>query len=95
MRTTNSIIANKSICANCFYEIDGGKVIIETISMETGTEFHIPGAKLAFIELRQALRIVSIFYHLDSKFHIWIRTNALSYAIGGIFFQLTWNNRDQ
>ena len=33
-----------------------------------------------------------ILYHFDLEHHIWVETNALSYAIGGVFNQLTSDN---
>ena len=47
-----------------------------------------PGARLAFTELRQAFVRAPIL-HFDPERHIRIETDASSYAIGGVFSQLT------
>ena len=60
-----------------------------------GSDFFIPGARLAFIELRQAFIKAPIFYHFDSKCHIRIETDAFGYAIGGVFSQLTLDDSGQ
>ena len=58
-----------------------------------GSDFLTFGAKLAFIELKQAFFKVPIFHHFDLKHHIQIETGALGYIIGGILSQLTLQNR--
>ena len=45
-------------------------------------EFLIFGAKLAFIELKQAFYKTPIPYLFDSKHYIRIKTDASGYAIG-------------
>ena len=49
-------------------------------------------ARLAFTKLRQAFVKALIFYYFDPEYYIWIKTNALNYAIGEIFSWLTLNN---
>ena len=51
--------------------------------------FFIPKARKDFIELRQAFIEAQILNHFDLKHHISIETDASSYAIVGIFNQLT------
>ncbi len=57
--------------------------------VKSGTDFLTPGAKKAFINLWKAFTKTSIFRHFDPERHIWIETNALGYAIGGILSQMT------
>ena len=52
-------------------------------------------ARKNFTELRQAFVEAPILNHFDSEHHIQIETNALGYAIGGIFSQLTSDDLDQ
>ena len=53
-----------------------------------GSDFLTPGAKLAFTKLRQAFFKALILYYFDPDCHIWIETDALGYAIGGVLSQL-------
>lgn len=53
------------------------------------TSFFIPKAKIAFIQLRKAFIKVPIFCHSNLKYDIWIKTNASSYTISGIFSEIT------
>ena len=46
--------------------------------------FLTPNAKKAFNHLWLAFIEVLIFQHFDLKSHIWIKTNASSYAIDGV-----------
>ena len=62
-------------------------------SEEAGTGFLIPKARLAFTQLRQAFVKAPILQHCDSKSHIRIDTDALSYAIGGVLSQLSSGTR--
>ena len=59
------------------------------------SDFLTPGARLAFIELRQAFVKASILYHFDPKRHIQIKTNASGYIIDGVPSQLTSNDLGQ
>ena len=43
-----------------------------------------PSAKEDFNQLKQTFTKAPIFWYLDLEYHIWIETNALSYAIGRI-----------
>ena len=54
-----------------------------------GSDYVIPAAKKAFNHLRHAFTQAPIFEHFDSEQHIWIKTNASDYAIGGVLNQLT------
>ena len=54
---------------------------------ETG--FFTTEARLAFTQLRQAFVKAPILYYFDPKSHIWIETDALGYAIGGVLSQLS------
>ena len=53
--------------------------------------FSNPSAKKTFNSLRQAFTKVPIFQHFDPEYHIWIKTNLSSYAIGGILSLLTFD----
>ena len=46
-------------------------------------------AKLAFSQLREAFTKTSILHYFDLERYIWIKIDALDYAIGGILSQLT------
>ena len=52
------------------------------------SDLLIPGAKLAFITLRQAFLKAPIFYYFVSERHIRIKTDASGYTIGGVLSQL-------
>ena len=56
---------------------------------EAGPSFLIPDAKINFNCLCLAFIKVPILWHFDMKYHIWIKIDASSYAIGGILSQLT------
>ena len=51
---------------------------------ETGPSFLTPKAKSAFNRLWLAFTKALILQHFDLEYHIWIKTNALGYAIGSI-----------
>ena len=59
------------------------------------SDFLIPGAKLAFTKLRQAFLKALILHYFDSERYIWIKTDASSYAIGGVLSQLIPNDLGQ
>ena len=60
-----------------------------------GLDFLTPRAKLAFTELKQAFVKAPIFHHFDLERHIRIKTDASSYAIGGVLSQLTSDDLGQ
>ena len=51
--------------------------------------FLTSNAKKAFNQLRQAFTKAPILQHFDLECHIRIETDALGYAIGGVWSQLT------
>ena len=55
---------------------------------ENRPSFLTPDARMTFNYLRLAFIKALIFRHFDPKCHIWIETNASSYAIGGVLSQL-------
>ena len=55
---------------------------------EPRLSFLTPEARLAFNHLRLASTKAPILQHFDPECHIWIETNALSYAFGGVLSQL-------
>ena len=63
--------------------------------MVRSSDFLTPGAKLAFIKLRQAFFKALILYHFNPKHYIQIETDASRYAIGKVLSQLTSDNLGQ
>ena len=59
------------------------------------SDFLTPGAKLAFIKLKQAFLKAPILYHFDLKHYIQIETNVSGYAIGRVFCHLTLDDLGQ
>ena len=55
---------------------------------EAGPNFLTPEARAAFNRLWLAFTHAPILRHFDPKCHIWIETDALGYAIGGVLSQL-------
>lgn len=53
------------------------------------TDFLIPGARKAFIELQKAFIRTLIFRHFNLKCYICIGTNTSRYIIGTILSQIT------
>ena len=56
---------------------------------EDGPKVLSPNAKTTFNCLWLAFTKVPIFWHFNPEYHIWIKTDALGYAIGGVLSQLT------
>ena len=89
-------------------EVDGGEVEVDEVRKKARnfskfknlskskktvrSDFLIPGAKLAFTELRQAFFKAPILHYFNPEYHIRIETDVSGYAIGGIFSQLTSDN---
>ena len=82
-------------------EVNGGKVgdnevgkkgrnLSKSKNIESG--FFISGARMAFTKLRQAFIKAPIFYHFNLERYIRIETDVSSYAIDGVFSQLTSDN---
>ena len=55
---------------------------------EAGPSFLTPGAKEIFNRLRLIFTKTPILWHFDLECHIWIKTDASGYAIGGWLSQL-------
>ena len=55
---------------------------------KSGPSFLTLEAKSTFNRLRLAFTKAPILWHFDPKCHIWIKTNALGYAIDGVLSQL-------
>ena len=51
---------------------------------DSGPSFLIFEARAAFNHLRPAFIKALILWHFDPKYHIWIKTDALGYAIRGV-----------
>lgn len=77
------------------HRVDNSQVIIKAKSKKFRTRFLTPGAKLAFVKLRQAFNTPPILHYSDLKYHICIKTDVSDYPIGGIFSQLTLDNFGQ
>ena len=56
---------------------------------EDGSKFLTPDARTAFNRLQLAFTEAPILWHFDPEYHIWIETDILGYAIGGVLSQLT------
>ena len=59
-------------------------------AIEDGPKFLFPDTRTTFNRLRLAFTEASILWYFDPECHIWIETDALSYAIGGVVSQLTF-----
>ena len=66
---------------------------LKSRTKEVGTGFFIPEARQAFTQLRQEFVKDLILHHFNSKSHIRIKTDASSYAIGGVLSQLASETR--
>ena len=51
---------------------------------KAGPSFLTPKARATFNRLRLAFIKAPILWHFESEYHIWIKTDALSYAISGV-----------
>ena len=60
---------------------------------EIGLSFLIHGAREAFNRLQLAFTKALIFQHFDPEYHIQIKTDTSSYAIGGVLCQLASGTR--
>ena len=60
---------------------------------EDGPKFLTPDARTAFNRLRLAFTEAPILWHFDPEYHIRIKTDALSYAIGGVLSQLAFETK--
>ena len=55
---------------------------------DSGPNFLTPEARSAFNNLRLTFTEALILWHFDPECHIWIKTDALGYAISGVLSQL-------
>ena len=55
------------------------------------TRYFTPKARKAFIQLRPAFTEAPILQHFDPECYIRIKTDASSYAIGGVLSQLNFD----
>ena len=53
-------------------------------------KFLTPNTRPAFNRLQLAFIKAPILWHFDPECHIWIETDTLGYAIGGVLSQLTF-----
>ena len=67
----------------------GTKVQKSSKSKKMELGFLTPGARKVFIKFRQAFIKAPILYHFDLERHIRVEMDASSYAISGVFSQLT------
>ena len=66
-------------------KLSKSKNLSKSKKMVRSSNFLTPGAKLAFIKLRQAFLKAPIPHHFDPECYIQIETDALGYTIGGVF----------
>ena len=57
---------------------------------DIGPSFLTAEARSAFNHLRLAFTKAPILWHFDPECHIWIKTDASSYAIGSMLSQLAF-----
>ena len=60
-----------------------------------GSDFLIPGARLAFTKLRQTFVKAPILHYFELEYYIWIKTDISGYAISGVLSQLSSDNAGQ
>ena len=60
---------------------------------KTGPSFLTPDAREAFNRLRLMFTKALIFWYFNPEYHIWIKTDVLGNAIGGVLSQLTSGTR--
>ncbi len=65
------------------------KKLIFTKVKSFGADFLTSGIKKALIYLQKAFTKVVIFHHFDTKYYIYIKTNASKYTIGKVLIQMT------
>ena len=61
-------------------------------SKKTESGFLTSGARIAFTKLRQAFIKTLILHHFAPEYHIRVETDISSYAISGVFSQLSSDN---
>lgn len=83
-----------NICGQ-YDKIFSSKVIVEANNKGFGMGFLTLGAQLVYIELKQTFSMALIFCCVNPKCYIKIETNVSSYAICGIFCQVTFDNFSQ
>ena len=91
-------------------EVDGGKVRNNEVRKKSQKEtsknlskskkiveldFLTLRARLAFTKIRQAFVKFPIFHYFDLEYHIRVKIDATSYAIGRLFNQLTLDDLGQ
>ena len=88
MSGTSDLPFTKSQKTSKFKNFSKSKKTVES-------DFLTPGSRLAFTKLKQAFVKALILYHFDPKSYIRIGTDISSYAIGGVFIQLTLDDLGQ
>ena len=89
------------VAKNVEVGVDGGNCEDETVKKSPHSKnlnragYLTTKARLAFIQLRKLFTKALILQHFDLECHIWIKTNASGYTIGGVLSQLTLNNLGQ
>ena len=64
-------------------------------NLNRATGYLTPKARLPFTKLRKAFIKAQIFQYFDPEYHIWIKINGSSYAIGRVISQLSLDNLGQ
>ena len=71
------------------------KKLLRSKNLNKATGYLTSNARQTFIKLKQVFTKALILQHFDSEYHIWIETDASSYAISRILGQLTLDNLGQ
>ena len=71
------------------------KLLLTSKNSNRAIGYLTPKARLAFTQLKKTFTKAPILRHFNSEYHIQIKTDASSYAINGVFSQLTLDNLGQ
>ena len=75
---------------DCKDKTNGRSPCAKNLNKTTG--YLTPNTKQIFIQLRKGFTKAPILRYFDSECHIWIETDASSYAISGVLGQMTLDN---
>ena len=65
----------------------------QKLAKKNGPSFQTSNARITFNYFWLVFTKALILQHFNLKYHIWIKTNALSYAIGSMLSQLAFKTR--
>ena len=66
---------------------------VDNKNLVSKADFLIPGAKIAFAQLKKAFIKTLILYYFEPDLYIWTKIDASRYTIKGILSQLTLETR--